>query len=124
MHLTFPFCLALVASAATIAACGGGSDTIVAVAVPKEVRLQDSRTDFAVIAAGAAVSTFAAMSQQATDAVDVTTFSRWVGVLGTSGYRVEVPANWNGRLVMCAHGFAGNGNMLSVSSPSIRRYLI
>ena len=62
MHLTFPFRLALVAGAATIAACGGGSDTIVAVAVPKEVRLQDSRTDFAVIAADAAVSTFAAMS--------------------------------------------------------------
>ena len=124
MHFKFPFRLALVASAATLAACGGGSDTSAPVAVPEEVRPQDSRKDFAVSAADAVATTFAPMSLQASDAVDVTTTSRWVGVLGTSGYRVEVPANWNGRLVMYAHGFAGNGNVLSVQNPSIRRYLI
>ena len=41
-----------------------------------------------------------------------------------AAYRVEVPANWNGKLVMYAHGYAGTGNTLAVSNPSIRRYLI
>ena len=76
------------------------------------------------IAADAVATTFAPMSIQTTDSIDVNTTSRWVGVLGVSGYRVEVPANWNGKLVMYAHGFAGNGNVLSVQNPSIRRYLI
>jgi hypothetical protein len=35
-----------------------------------------------------------------------------------------VPANWNGKLVMYAHGYAGTGNVLGVNNPSIRRYLV
>lgn len=117
--------LAVVASAAFIAACGGGgSDPTIAPIVPEETRTQDSRKDFAVSAADAVATTFAPMSSQTTDSIDVNTTSRWVGVLGVSGYRVEVPANWNGKLVMYAHGFAGNGNVLSVQDPLIRRYLI
>ena len=99
MRSNFPFRLAIVASAALVAACGGGgSDPVVAPVVPEETRAQDSRKDFAVSAADAAATTFAAMSIQTTDSVDVSTTSRWVGVLGVSGYRVEVPANWNGSL--------------------------
>jgi hypothetical protein len=50
---------------------------------------------------------------------------RWAGVLGGAGYRVEVPkTNWNGRLLVYAHGYAGTGNTLSVQDPPIRRYLI
>ena len=125
MSSKFKFRLALVASAAVIAACGGGdNEAPVAVVVPEEIRDHDSRKDFAMSPADAAATTFAAMTKQATDAVDVTTTSRWVGLLGVAGYRVEVPANWNGKLVMYAHGFAGNGNVLSVNNPSIRRYLI
>ena len=125
MRFNFPFRLALIASAALAAACGGGgSDPVVVPVVPEETRAQDARKDFAVSAADATATTFAPMSKQTADAVDVATTSRWVGVLGVSGYRVEVPANWNGSLVMYAHGFAGNGNVLSVNNPSIRRYLI
>ena len=125
MRFNFPFRLALIASAALAAACGGGgSDPVVVPVVPEETRAQDARKDFAVSAADATATTFAPMSKQTADAVDVATTSRWVGVLGVSGYRVEVPANWNGKLVMYAHGFAGNGNVLSVQNPSIRRYLI
>jgi|GEM_PF-154568 len=48
----------------------------------------------------------------------------WSGKLGKSGYRIEVPREWNGVLVMYAHGYGGTGNMLSVGLPSIREYLI
>lgn len=48
----------------------------------------------------------------------------WSGVLGESGYRIEVPKNWNGMLVMYAHGYAGTGEALRVTMPSIRKYLV
>jgi hypothetical protein len=53
---------------------------------------------------------------------------RWWGVLGgakgDAGYRIEVPHNWNGKLVMYAHGYAGEGAALAVQNPPIRRHLI
>ena len=58
------------------------------------------------------------------DTVDMSTTSRWAGVLNGAAYQVEVPANWNGKLVMYAHGYAGTGTALNVQAPSIRRYLI
>ena len=63
------------------------------------------------------------MAPAAGDAIDVATTSRWAGVLGGAGYRVEVPANWSGVLVMYAHGYRGEGSELTVSNPSIRRHL-
>ncbi|HET8939765.1 MAG TPA: hypothetical protein VFN67_40275 [Polyangiales bacterium] len=48
----------------------------------------------------------------------------WSGKLGNAGYRIEVPKAWNGILVMYAHGYAGTGNVLNVTTPSIREYLI
>ena len=53
-----------------------------------------------------------------------TTTSRWAGVLNGASYRVEVPANWNGKLVMYAHGYAGEGAALRVDNPPTRRHLI
>src|SRR4029434_10028569 len=35
-----------------------------------------------------------------------------------------VPDNWNGDIVLYAHGYAGTGNLLSVQNPSIRAFLI
>ena len=49
---------------------------------------------------------------------------RWVGVHRGASYQVEVPANWNGTLVMYAHGFRGNGAALTVNPPPIRRWLV
>jgi hypothetical protein len=49
---------------------------------------------------------------------------RWWGVESGAGYRIEVPANWNGELVMYAHGWRGSGDVLTVDSAPIRRELV
>src|SRR5262245_48277597 len=46
------------------------------------------------------------------------------GKHGAAGYRVEVPANWNGELVMWAHGFRGDGLELTVDNHPLRAYLL
>jgi fermentation-respiration switch protein FrsA (DUF1100 family) len=40
------------------------------------------------------------------------------GVHGHAAYKVEVPAQWNGDLVVWAHGFRGQGTVLTVDAPS------
>ncbi|GHC69982.1 alpha/beta hydrolase [Pseudorhodoferax aquiterrae] len=112
-----PLFLSLLA-AATLAACGGGDDDN----TPEDTRPQDSRNSF--VPAEPNATTFPALAAAPSDTVDPGTTSRWAGVLGGAAYRIEVPQNWNGRLVMYAHGYAGTGNTLGVSNPSIRRYLI
>ena len=37
------------------------------------------------------------------------------GIQGEAAYRIEVPDNWNGVLVMYAHGFRGNGAVVFAS---------
>ncbi len=49
--------------------------------------------------------------------------AQW-GVHAGAGYRVEVPANWNGDLVVWAHGFRGTGLELTVDNPPLRPLLI
>jgi acetyl esterase/lipase len=122
MKHKIPFAASLLAAATLLVACGGNDDTEAAAApvVPEEVRPHDAR----VFTADTAATTFAAMAADASDVVDMATTSRWAGVLKGAGYRVEVPANWNGKLVMYAHGFAGNGTVLTVQNPSIRRWFI
>jgi hypothetical protein len=130
-----------------VASCGGGSDNngfsfapiaqvppappappappppaVAPPPAPEETRLQDSRTSFA--PADPSATTFTALAADASDTVDNSTTSRWAGMLGGAQYHVEVPANWNGELVMYAHGYAGEGNLLEAGTPSIRRYLI
>ena len=48
------------------------------------------------------------------------------GKLDRSAYQVEIPDNWNGELVLYAHGFAGFGTEVSVQMPpgALRRYMI
>ena len=105
------------ASTAFLVACGGGDDTV----APEETRPQDARVFSPADPTG---TTFTAMSTQTTDTVDVSTTSRWAGVLNGAAYHVEVPANWNGKLVMYAHGYFGTGAAVVAQNPSIRRYLI
>lgn len=91
--------------------CGGSSG----VAVPEETRLQDARS----FTVNTASLPFAALAGTTAET------DRWTGTLGGSGYRIEVPKNWNGMLVMYAHGYAGTGASLTVTTPSgLRRFLI
>lgn len=46
------------------------------------------------------------------------------GRLGGSVYEIEVPAHWNGRLVLYMHGYGELRPVARVSPPGIRRYLI
>jgi fermentation-respiration switch protein FrsA (DUF1100 family) len=39
------------------------------------------------------------------------------GVHGHAGYIIEIPPQWNGDLVMWAHGYRGNGHVLTVEPP-------
>ena len=115
---SLPTSLALAATL-MIAACGGGDGGTTAPVEPEESRAQDSRTFTAT-----AATTFTAMADDPSDVVAMGTTSRWAGVLNGAAYRVEVPANWNGKLVMYAHGYAGTGTALGVNNPSIRRWLV
>jgi len=48
----------------------------------------------------------------------------YFGVLDRSAYRIELPDNWNGELVMYAHGYAGEGPLLQAGMSPIRKHLI
>lgn len=49
---------------------------------------------------------------------------RYWGVHNNAGYRIEVPAAWNGNLVVWAHGYNGDGLELTVDNPPHRVWLI
>jgi hypothetical protein len=57
-------------------------------------------------------------------AIPGTDTTRYWGVHGAAGYRAEVPANWNGSLVLWAHGFRGSGLELTVDNHPLRAYLV
>jgi fermentation-respiration switch protein FrsA (DUF1100 family) len=58
------------------------------------------------------------------DALEGTSTTRLWGLHNGAGFRIEVPDDWNGKLVLYAHGFRGAGLELTVSNPSIRQYLV
>ena len=117
-------------STLTAAAAAG---TSLAAALPaEEARGQNAKT-FTVNAADFSATTFAALPVAAGDGVDVTTTARFAGRLASydnnptspfAAYRIEVPTNWNGELVMYAHGYAGEGPTLAGNNAAIRRHLV
>jgi hypothetical protein len=50
--------------------------------------------------------------------------TRLWGIDNGAGFRIEVPANWNGDLVVYTHGFRGAGAELTVDTPSLRPYFL
>lgn len=118
--------LALLLLTSLAGACGGGGRTDAAAdsdaatpaapappAATPASRAQDSRQF--------TVDTAALPFDASADAPDS---DRWWGTLDGAGYRIEVPRNWNGALVMYAHGYRGTDSALVVDSPSIRSLLL
>ena len=126
--------LALLGSA-TLYGCGGGGGDGTSAAgndgaaiLSPQARVHDTRTftvDEAAVKATLTTSESAALKGNGSflplGGADT---DRWAGVLAGSGYQIEVPRNWNGILVMYAHGYRGEGPELTVAPPSIRRYLV
>jgi len=107
------YVLTPILAALALSACGGSDNN----PQPEAARPQDART-FAPV-----VPTLNALANAAgTPAAPDT--DRWVGVNKGASYSVEVPKNWNGMLVMYAHGYAGTGANLTAAPPAIRRHLI
>lgn len=123
MRRPIPFALMAVAAAALLSACGGGDGP-----EPEETRVQDSRNAYVPRAASAypdfEAGAGGAPSFKALPGATAET-DRWTGVHNGASYRIEVPKNWNGKLVMYAHGYAGIGNELVITTPTaLRGYLI
>ena len=110
-------------SQADLRTAAAGGESVREALPPEESRPHDT-IPYALSPANAAATTFDAMAPAAGDTVDVGSTSRWAGVIDGAGYRIEVPANWNGELVMYAHGYAGEGLTLNPVSSAIRRYLV
>lgn len=120
------------ATLATVTTAAAGGTSILAALPAEERRGQDAKT-YTVVAADASATTFPALAAAAGDTVDMSTTQRVAGVLASydnspaspsAPYRIEVPANWNGELVMYAHGYAGEGPALPGNNSIIRRHLI
>ncbi|MGH7389559.1 MAG: alpha/beta hydrolase family protein, partial [Candidatus Rokuibacteriota bacterium] len=75
-------------------------------------------------AAGPPPAYFVDESKLPFDALPGTSTTRLWGIHNGAGYRVEVPDDWNGELVLYAHGFRGTGLELTVSNPRIRQHLV
>ena len=75
-------------------------------------------------AAGPPPAYFVDESKLPFDALPGTSTQRYWGVHDGAGYRIEVPANWNGRLVMWAHGFRGDALELTVDNHPLRAFLV
>ncbi len=126
----------LTSAAATLGtlttAAAAGNTLLSALPAAEEARPHDVAT-YTINANDAAATTFAPMAAAAGDLVDMATTQRYAGKLASfdnnakspfAAYHVEVPANWNGELVMYTHGYAGEGATLAANDSSIRRYLI
>ncbi len=119
-HSVRALVVALCVLATGLTACGGGGGDSAANLPPPMLpepqptppRLQDSRV-------------FPAPQESELPALDAqwSSTDRWVGVLDGAAYRIEVPRNWNGRLLVWARGY-WNGPSLYIENPYFRRHLL
>lgn len=58
------------------------------------------------------------------DPIPGTAAKQYWGIHQGAGYRMEVPDDWNGQLLIFAHGLRGTGPELIVDDPPIRDYLV
>lgn len=111
---TFNTSMVLVTSALLLSACGGSSNN--SDTTSQDTGPVQATRNFAVDESK--------LPFDASTTASATT-DRWYGVMPNgAGYRVEVPENWNGTLVMYAHGYRGEGAELTVDNAPIRDWLI
>lgn len=70
--------------------------------------------------AGYGTARFAPLTDPAGAALSRT----YTGIVRGAPYRVEVPKNWNGELVLYAHGYRGTGTTVYVDESPLRRYFV
>ena len=106
--------LVWIACATAVIACGGGKDAPKATPTPKPI---PSPVTFA--------------EQPALDFAwgdpmfeSLPGATAHFGRLGGTAYQIEMPAEWNGRLVLFLHGSRSFEHELTVDAPGIRSYLI
>jgi hypothetical protein len=75
-------------------------------------------------AAGPPPQYFVDESKLPFDALPGVPTDRFWGVHNGAGFRIEVPPDWNGSLVMWAHGFRGDGLELTVDNHPLRAFLV
>jgi pimeloyl-ACP methyl ester carboxylesterase len=105
--------LLLMAVVALAAACDGGTEEPQATPTPRAI---PSPVAFAAEPQGATLGDPAFEALPGAEA--------HFGRLGGSIYQIEVPDDWNGRLVLYIHGYHAFAPTLTVDQPSIRGYLI
>lgn len=104
--------------------CNSDSDNKDGKAPAQQARDQDSRV-FTVVEHIPASSTTPEYNLAFTALPGAMSYAgRYAGTHGEAAYQIEVPDNWNGMLVMYAHGYRGEGAVLTVGPPSIRNWLI
>ncbi len=104
-----------------MSACSVNIAKITTEAPPISERLHDNRV---FTPSDPTATTFDALTPTPTDKTDVTKSQRFAGVLNGAAYRIEVPQDWNGNLVMYTHGYRGNTDKLTVENPLIRRHIL
>lgn len=134
-----PWLAAAFALAALFAACGSDDAATVPADAATEAASPTARdapataapsnTPAATAPAGAkklGTSAGIATTARAPDFTALPGARAYFGQIDRAAYQVEMPAQWNGELVLYAHGFAGFGTEVAVQAPpaALRRWLI
>jgi pimeloyl-ACP methyl ester carboxylesterase len=105
----------------TLAACSSGNDdepvTPIATATTEATATPPAPTATPGPPPKLGTYTGAVITQKAPDFTAMPGATAEFGILGKAAFQIEKPANWNGDLVMFAHGFVDFGTQVAVQPP-------